>query len=163
LRTYELRCEQHFQNDVARTFSFFEDPSNLSRITPSWLNFVITTQDLEMSRGAEIDYTIAWMGIPLKWRTLIDEYDPPRGFVDLQLKGPYKLWRHVHSFEAVAGGTLVRDVVRYALPFGPAGRIAHAFLVRHQLLEIFSYRQQTLATILGESAYQPSAPTIRAV
>lgn len=85
------------------------------------------------------------MGFPLKWTTLIAEHDPPRRFVDLQLRGPYSLWTHTHTFAANEGGTLVTDLVRYALLFGPLGGAAHSLVVKRQLREILSFRQQMLA------------------
>ena len=134
---------------LARVFEFFEDARNLEKITPPWLNFRIVNPDgIRMRAGAEIDYVIRWMGVPMKWKTVIAEYDPPHRFVDEQARGPYSLWHHEHTFEETAGGVLIRDRVDYRLPLGWAGRIAHAVLVKRQLLEIFRYRQRTIAQIL---------------
>ncbi|MGH2900862.1 MAG: SRPBCC family protein, partial [Solirubrobacteraceae bacterium] len=58
----------------------------------------------------------------------------------VQERGPYALWEHTHEFEALGGGVLMRDVVRYALPFGPLGAAAHALLVRALLARIFDFR-----------------------
>lgn len=150
MRVYELHSEMEVPKSVKETFEFFEDPANLSRITPPWLNFVIRTPGpVEMKAGAEIDYTIRWFGLPMAWKTIITEYEPPFHFVDTQERGPYRLWVHRHTFHPAEGGTLVGDHVRYALPFGPLGRLAHAAMVRRQLREIFAYRQKALAEILG--------------
>jgi hypothetical protein len=54
------------------------------------LQFAVTTQgDIQMGHGAEIDYEIRWQNLPMKWKTVISEYQPPSYFVDEQLKGPY--------------------------------------------------------------------------
>ena len=113
-----------------------------------------------MHEGAEIDYTIRWLGLSLPWKTLIAEYKPPLRFVDVQLRGPYRLWRHTHSFEEAPGGTLVMDQVVYRLPFGPLGRLAHAAIVARQLRGIFVFRAQALAGILGGRP-DASGPVIR--
>ncbi len=147
MKIYELRCEQRFPSAVEDTFEFFKNPRNLSRITPPWLGFSIHTEDPVMEVGARIDYTIKWQGLPLRWRTIISEYEPPLRFVDVQLEGPYRLWEHTHTFETAENGTLATDSVRYALPFGPLGRIAHALIVRRQLAKIFRYRQEVLAKL----------------
>jgi ligand-binding SRPBCC domain-containing protein len=63
------------------------------------------------------------------------------GFVDRQLRGPYRLWHHRHEFEAVDGRTRVRDVVHYAPPLGPLGELARVVLVRRDLDRIFDYRR----------------------
>lgn len=146
--TYELRSELVVPAGIDETFAFFEDPRNLSRITPPWLNFRIRTPEpLIMRLGAEFDYTIRWLGLPLPWKTLITAYEPPRRFVDEQARGPYRLWRHTHTFEETPDGTKVLDHVAYALPFGPLGKLAHWLAVRRQLEEIFAYRRRVLRQI----------------
>jgi ligand-binding SRPBCC domain-containing protein len=102
-----------------------------------------------MNNGAIIDYTIRWFGMPIRWRTRILSYRPPEMFVDEQLKGPYTLWHHTHTFMPTVRGTEMTDVVRYRLPAGVAGRMAHALLVRRQLEEIFDYRAKTIGRIFG--------------
>jgi ligand-binding SRPBCC domain-containing protein len=104
-----------------------------------------------MRKGLEIDYRFRWLGLPMKWKTLISEYQPPHLFVDEALKSPYAVWRHRHSFEQTAEGTLVKDHVEYALPLGPLGTIAHALTVRRQVEEIFRYRQQKIRQIVADS------------
>jgi ligand-binding SRPBCC domain-containing protein len=134
---------------LARVFRFFEDARNLEKITPPWLNFRIVDPDgIRMRKGAEIDYVIRWMGLPMKWKTVISEYDPPTRFVDEQTSGPYSLWRHTHTFEETNAGVVIRDCVEYRLPFGIFGRLAHALVVRRHLREIFHFRQTAIARIL---------------
>ena len=101
-----------------------------------------------MRPGARIEYRLRWHGFPLRWVTEIRTWDPPTGFVDVQFRGPYRLWHHTHRFQAVDGGTLMRDMVRYVLPFGLLGRLAHAWVVKADLEAIFDYRaQQSLRTL----------------
>lgn len=161
MRTYTLRCELWTSRTLPETFALFEDPHNLGKITPKWLNFVVTTPGrVEMRAGAEIEYIIRWMGLPMKWKTIIREYAPPLKFVDEQARGPYALWRHTHTFAESEGGTLVRDQVEYALPFSILGRLAHALMVRRQVLEIFEYRQSEIAKLLGGFSKQTVKPNI---
>lgn len=138
------------QAPLAEVFRFFEDPRNLGRITPPWLNFSIVDPDgVQMRAGAEIDYVIRWQGLPMKWKTVIREYDPPRRFTDEQARGPYALWHHEHTFEETRAGVAIGDRVDYRLPWGVLGRIAHAVVVKRQLLEIFRFRQRAIAEVLG--------------
>lgn len=93
-----------------------------------------------------------WLhGIPVHWRTDISEWSPPHRFVDEQTKGPYKLWRHTHSFEAHGSRTKMIDEVQYALPFGVLGRIVHALKVRRDVSRIFDYRRQQIDALFGQS------------
>jgi ligand-binding SRPBCC domain-containing protein len=128
---YLLRREQFIAHPVERVFSFFSDARNLERITPPWLRFeVLTAGPIELRAGALIQYRIGWGMIPLRWTTEIVEWCSPHRFMDVQLRGPYRLWQHTHRFEPVEGGTRMTDEVEYALPLGPLGRLAHALKVR---------------------------------
>ncbi len=160
---YQLRCRLLAPLSLKETFQAFEDPRNLGKITPPGLSFQVTTNDrIEMRRGAEIEYTIRWLGLPMRWKTLIAEYDPPRSFVDEQARGPYSLWRHRHTFEETPEGTIVSDCVDYRLPFGPLGAIAHALFVGRQLRAIFSYRQRAMSGLLGVPCRTLEEPSIAA-
>jgi len=69
-----------------------------------------------MREGVLIDYRLRVRGVPLRWRTRINVWQPPHRFVDEQIHGPYRQWIHEHTFEVRDGGTLARDVVHYAVP-----------------------------------------------
>lgn len=134
---------------IAQAFAIFENPYNLAKLTPGWLNFKVITPDVEMRAGAEIEYMIRWLGLPVHWKTRITAYDAPQGFVDEQEKGPYTLWRHQHILKETGGGTEISDCVTYQLPLGIAGQWAHGLLVKRQLLEIFRFRQRAVQQLLG--------------
>ncbi len=129
-------------------FEFFADAGNLEEITPPELNFKITTaQPIDIKKGALIDYKLKLRGIPLTWKTEITEWKPPFSFVDTALKSPYKQWIHRHTFEEnEAGETIMKDVVRYRLPFEPLGDLAH-FIVKRELKYIFDYRYKVIEEI----------------
>jgi len=139
---HRLSASQVLPLSRTEVFPFFEDPRNLFDITPDWLSFVMKDRDsrTEMFEGAEFDYTIRWLGIPMTWKSRIVGYQPPEQFTDIQLSGPYRSWSHQHFFEEHEQGTLMRDIVTYRLPLGPLGSIAHRFAVRRQLENIFRYR-----------------------
>ena len=128
-------------------FPFFADAANLDAITPPWLHFhIVTPGPIAMRTGAVIDYRLRMRGIPLRWRTRIGAWEPPHRFVDEQIRGPYRRWVHEHRFEARDGGTRVRDVVSYAVPFD---FIAHRWLVRPDVERIFRYRAESLRRHFG--------------
>jgi ligand-binding SRPBCC domain-containing protein len=128
-------------------FPFFADARNLERITPPWLHFSVLTPDpIAMGEGTLIDYRLRLHGVPLRWRTRITVWDPPRRFVDEQVRGPYRLWRHEHRFDPDGGGTRARDRVEYA---ARGGALAAALLVRRDLDRIFDYRRAALEEIFG--------------
>lgn len=150
---YILERKQVVAARRADVFPFFADAANLERITPAFLGFrIVTPLPIEMRAGTLIDYRIKLSGIPLRWRTRIESFEPDDRFVDVQLKGPYALWRHTHTFRDVPGGTEVGDRVEYALPFGVLGRIAHRVMVARQLQTIFDHRACVMAEMFGVPA-----------
>ena len=159
---YELRCSLWAPLPIDRVFGFFESPGNLALITPRWLRFEIRTSGgIHMKRGLNIDYTIRWLGLPLGWTSRITEYDPPRLFVDEQVRGPYRSWHHRHDFFPDGQGTIISDCVAYSLPLGVLGRVAHALTVKWQLLAIFRFRQRAVAKLLEVDCTTIEAPVIR--
>jgi ligand-binding SRPBCC domain-containing protein len=152
MRVHTLFRRQLVPTPIAEVFTFFSRPENLERLTPPGLGFrILTPSPIAMKEGAVIDYTIRLAGMPVRWTTLITLYEPPHRFVDLQLKGPYAYWHHTHSFEETPDGTLLTDEVRYALPFGFLGEIAHELAVKRQLAYIFSQRSAVIESLFSHT------------
>ena len=147
---YELTDHFVVKSTLADTWAFFGDAMNLPKITPPWMGFhVLTPAPIDMHTGTLIDYKVKVMGLPVKWRTRIIDWSPPRQFIDLQLRGPYTLWHHQHTFEQVDDGTACTDRVTYKVPAGGIGRLMNRFLIRKQLKEIFEYRSKIIDQTFG--------------
>lgn len=167
MKIYELTSELVVAKPIETVFAFFARPENLQWITPPWVRFaIVTPRPIPMHPGSVIDYTLRIRKVPARWTTVITDYDPPHGFVDLQLRGPYAYWHHTHTFVAEGNNTIVRDHVRYAMPFGPLGRLVHSFMVRNDVQKIFDYRAQAIARHFlddtGGGGAQPGSPALRA-
>jgi ligand-binding SRPBCC domain-containing protein len=157
MKIHELRREQLLPIGVEDAWKFFSRAENLSKITPPELSFKILTDltDAPVYSGLKIDYTVKPLfGIPMRWTTEITGVNAPHVFTDRQLKGPYKLWEHTHTFEPVPGGVKMTDVVKYAMPLGILGELGHSIIVRKKLDDIFEFRRSTLIKLLGD--YQKS-------
>jgi NADH dehydrogenase len=157
---HRLRATQLVPRPIEEVAPFFADPRNLGRLTPASMGFEFLTADFAMREGLEVRYRIRpLLGIPATWGTRITESDLPRGFVDIQSRGPYRAWEHRHRFEAVAGGTLVRDDIRFRLPLGPLGALAQWLVVRRELEWIFRYRAAAVRSIFAPAG-PPTGQTI---
>lgn len=147
MKEFKLHAELFLPRPRAEVFAFFAEARNLEAITPAWLNFeVLTPAPIVLKPGALIDYRIRVHRIPLRWRTEITEWEPPHRFVDTQLRGPYRLWHHTHTFREQDGGTLCLDDVRYS-PRG--GALINWLFVRRDVERIFQYRQERLRKFLS--------------
>jgi len=136
-----FRAEQRVPVSREVAFAFFSTPTNLEAITPPWLRFRIVHQSTpELREGTELIYRLRIHGLPVAWRSRIDEWRPNERFVDVQLSGPYALWRHTHSFHDCGADTLIRDHVLYRLPLGRLGRWLGGRFVASDVKRIFAYR-----------------------
>ena len=153
--SHVLERSQRLPGAPDDVFAFFSDAFNLERITPPWLGFrVLTPRPIVMERGTLIEYRLTLHGVPIRWLTRIELWEPPLRFVDVQVRGPYRVWHHTHTFEPDGDRTLMRDTVRYALPLGPLGEVARRAFVARDLARIFEFRQQAVRGLLA----QPSGP-----
>ena len=157
MKIHRLARSQLLGGSLAEVFAFFTDVRNLERITPPWMGFrILSPLPMSLGEGATIDYSIRLAGVPLRWRTRIVDWQPGVQFVDVQERGPYALWEHTHSFTDLGDRVVMGDEVRYALPFGPFGSLAHAVVVRSSLRRIFDYRHDLLAARFPSSSSAPA-------
>jgi ligand-binding SRPBCC domain-containing protein len=153
-----LRAETVVPASLEETFAFFADAANLERLTPPWLRFrIVTRMPLEMREGAVIDYRIVLRGIPIPWRSRVDVWEPGKRFVDRQVTGPYRWWRHEHQFEPAPSGTRVIDSVEFV----PRLRWLTAGLVRRDVQRIFAYRQDRLPQFFARPLRPGALPSRR--
>ena len=149
-KTYTLSFAQQVSRPLAKVFDFFSRAENLEALTPPWLNFkILDVKPQPVQQGTLINYSLRVHGIPLRWTSEIVEWEPPNRFVDLQLRGPYKLWRHEHRFEARDGGTLITDTINLALPLGALGQLAYKIKVKSDVQEIFAFRERKIRSLFS--------------
>ena len=146
---YLLHSRQWVSAAPEECFEFFADARNLETLTPAFLRFrIVSPLPIEMRAGARIEYRLSLGGIPLHWLTRIEDWQPGRTFTDVQLRGPYAEWIHVHRFEPGDTGTWITDEVRYRLPFAPVSSFAHELFVKPRLVAIFEYRSRAMRFLL---------------
>jgi ligand-binding SRPBCC domain-containing protein len=150
--SHVIERDQLVRRPRDQVFSFFSDVRNLERITPAFLHFSVKRMSTpDVRQGTWIDYRLNLHGLPLGWRTHIEEWRPEERFVDVQLRGPYAFWHHTHEFESVAEGTIVRDRIRYRVPFGALGDLLAGRFVKRDVDRIFAHRFACIDELLGSS------------
>ena len=149
---YYFRTEHFLPISIDKAWDFFSSAKNLALITPPEMDFKIlsTFDEKEIYEGMLIDYTVKPLfGIPLHWKTEISNVNRPHSFTDRQLKGPYKIWEHTHVFIVQENGILMKDEIKYEIPFGIIGQLAHKLFVKEKVKEIFHFREKALDKIFG--------------
>jgi ligand-binding SRPBCC domain-containing protein len=147
---YTLHKRIKVKTTLNDAWNFIKNPENLNAITPDDMEFRIISDVPEtMYNGLTIAYKvkIPYLGVR-DWLSEIKHIRLPYAFVDEQRIGPYKLWYHYHEIKKVEGGVEIIDDVKYQLPYGIFGRLAHALFVRKTLEKIFEYRNMKFKEML---------------
>ncbi|MCH4823297.1 SRPBCC family protein [Gramella lutea] len=152
MKIYTLRSVQKLPIGPEEAWNFLSVPANLKTITPDYMGFeILSGADRPMYSGQIIQYIVTPVaGIKTKWVTEITHVKEGEYFVDEQRFGPYALWHHKHFIKPIKGGVEMEDIIDYKLPFGIIGQMAHPFLVKPKLKEIFDYRKKKLTDLFGE-------------
>lgn len=153
MKTYVLKTEQAIPISLDMAWDFFSSPLNLAKITPNDMKFVVTsdyTAETKMYAGMIITYKISpLLGIKMDWMTEITHVADKQYFVDEQRFGPYALWHHQHHFKEIKGGVLMNDILHYAIPYGPIGRLSNSIFVGNKVKQIFAYREKAIEKLFG--------------
>lgn len=151
MKPHVLRYETRLYRPMEEVFEFFSNAENLNQVTPPQLSFsFLSPLPMKMHVGRLIDYRIKLMGIPFYWRTLISDWEPPYRFVDQQIRGPYVLWHHEHTFEDKGDYVLMIDTVHYLSPGWFLEPLIDKLLVRPQLENVWAYRDKRFKELFGK-------------
>jgi ligand-binding SRPBCC domain-containing protein len=151
MRIDVLHRTQRLEGTPGQVFPFFADAANLDAITPPLLRFsTLTPGPIAMRTGTVIQYALRLHGVPLRWTSVIQAWEPPHRFVDVQLRGPFGLWHHEHRFAPSGdGGTLMTDQVHHGVGWGPAGALARRLFVLDDVERIFDHRARVIPALLA--------------
>jgi len=128
VHAHTYKREQRLPGSPDDVFAFFGDARNLEAITPPLLRFRVMDSGadaVEMGAGTLIRYRLRVHRVPVGWLTAIREWDPPHRFVDEQLRGPYALWHHTHTFEPIEDGAATLDFPEHLRARGAVFRRRH--------------------------------------
>jgi len=140
-------------------FDFHTDPKNLERIMPGNVKVLSCTME-GLFQGAKLDLVMRWHGLITKrWLIELEVFKRPNALVDLQIKGPFKAFRHVRTFEAAGGMTLLTDDLSYELPFRFFGRLIEKLVLGRTVKSQFAYRHVRTKELLELQRINKEAST----
>ena len=146
--TTRFEASEKIPASPLEVFDFYSNAANLRALAPPELQLqVVTPLPIEMRRGSVVEYALKVHGLRVGWKTCITKWLPPSCFTDVQLRGPYIMWRHDHDFEPRSDGVVVRDAIEYVLPFAPFSNVALP-MVRGDMRRVFDYRSTQLSRLL---------------
>lgn len=102
-----------------------------------------------MGLGDSVRRRARHFGLPFTMTSQITEYDAPHRFVDEQVTGPFKRWRHEHTFKQGDGATTMTDTVEFASPLGPLGMLVDALFLTRYMTRILTVRNRWLVEALS--------------
>jgi ligand-binding SRPBCC domain-containing protein len=130
-------------------FEFLTDPANAAGLAPSWLHVrLLTPSPGRVSAGAVLEYRVRLLGLPVRFRCFVREFDPPARFLVTQVRGPFDRWEHRALLLEDGEGTWVQDTITYKLPLGLLARPVRG-LAHLGLQGAWRHRRARLAASLG--------------
>ena len=76
-----------------------------------------------INKGETVTWRGKHFGVFLQHKSIISQMDLYSYFVDEQLKGHFKSFKHQHFFEEIDGQTIMKDVMEYEAPYSIFGKI----------------------------------------
>lgn len=98
-----------------------------------------------ISLGEQVTWRAWHFGVPIRMTSRITQMEAPEYFVDEQVKGPFRRFRHVHEFSEDSNGTTMVDRIEFAAPFGPVGRVVERLFLARYLQRLIETRNRHLA------------------
>ena len=126
-----------------RVFAFHEQPEVLELLLPPWESARVIQSARISEVGARAIVETRILGpLTVQWIAEHTLYEPPHMFEDVQIKGPFRSWRHRHIVEPAAEGAILRDEIDCEPPLGVLGRAVASGMIRKRLEKLFAYRHE---------------------
>lgn len=122
-------------------FAWHERDGAFSRLLPPWERVRVLESDRGLADGHRVALEVAVGPLSRRWVAEIRDVVAGRGFSDVQLEGPFRAWRHDHSFEPLGDDRCVlTDEIEYELPGGRLGEVAAGAAIERKLDRLFTFR-----------------------
>jgi ligand-binding SRPBCC domain-containing protein len=137
---------------VARVFDFLSVPANLIEVTPPEFSLRLVEAPERLHLGARIVLQTRSWGFSQRLVSEVTAFEPDHLLVDEQREGPFRKWIHAHLLEVVPQGTRMTDRIEFEAPGGMLGWMLSAETIRHELQELFAYRERRFKELLDGKA-----------
>ncbi len=148
-----FQFEQKIELPRSSVFAFHEDPEHLELLHRGWSTFRMLRHDGSVEIGSRTWVEITFAGIlPVAMGFEHRVYEPPLRFGEHIVHGPFSKFSHIHEFEEIDGGTVVRDLLEVELPWHYGGEVAMRALVAPTLRRAFKFRRDALLKLAQAKA-----------
>ncbi|MBL9088542.1 MAG: TIGR01777 family oxidoreductase [Planctomycetia bacterium] len=150
-----------FDVPVEELWAWHARPGAFERLAPPWDRVEV------LHREGTVEDGVLVMKVPgppgmRRWRARMCDADPGRRFVDVMEAGPFRAWRHEHHVAPDGpGASVLRDAIRYAMPFPPFGGWFGGAFVRRMLVRLFRFRHARTRDDLARHARFAALPRRR--
>lgn len=125
---------------VETVFSFHERQDAFEALTPPWQRVEIVSRSAGLQIGARLVIRLRLGPFSKIWIAEHTAFERNLLFVDEQIAGPFRSWRHYHRFSTEGAGARLTDSIEYSLPGGKIADILAGWIVQAQLRKMFAYR-----------------------
>jgi ligand-binding SRPBCC domain-containing protein len=101
----------------------------------------------QIGLGEQVTWRATHFHVPFTMTSRISVLERPHRFVDEQVRGPFRRWRHEHLFEPADGGTRMVDRVEFDAPAGPIGWMAERLVLERYLRALIAARAAHLRRV----------------
>ena len=145
-----LRFESLIAATPERVFGFHERRDAFALLTPWWSGARVVRPAASLRPGERALLVLGRGPLSMEWEAVHEVYEPPRCFVESQVRGPFRSWRHRHLVLPEGDGARLRDELEYTLPGGSLAPVLDR-VMRAFLRILFAYRHRiTRQTVLAD-------------
>jgi len=146
---------------VEALWAWHTRPGALERLMPPWDAARVVARSGGIENGTRVTLKVPFGPLRLPWTSEHFDVNPPHGFADRQISGPFAQWvhRHLMAADGLASSTL-EDRIDFTGPAGPVGRAAARRAVAARVPALLRYRHETLAADLAAHARVADRPRL---
>jgi len=143
-------------------FDWHARPGAFGRLLPPWQRAALRGVPVALESGTRVEFGLYKGPLVFPWQAEHRDVEPGRRFTDVQIRGPFRSWTHVHEFiPSESGSSVLEDRIEYELPAGRLGQLIAGSSIRNDLERTFRYRHRVLGEALKLHGAFSDRPRLR--